>query len=320
MEGGTCADVLLEASTQEVTVIEGRYVASEHTHGTGCTLASTIAAMLARGLPTVEAVTRAKLYVWDAIRCSSAIGVGAGHGPLNHQFVTAHWRSPWADRQLRCAAPLLHRGRLVDLSVYAVTDDEMIAAQGMALEQAVEAAIAGGVTVVQLRQKSLDSAVMLKSALAVLPVCRRHGVPLLINDRVDIALAADADGVHVGQDDLPCAVVRAMLGPHKLVGVTVKTPELALKAERDGADYVGSGAVYATSTKDSSAIGVAGVAAVCRASSLPVVAIGGLNRRNCQDAIRAGAAGVAVVSAVFNTTEPREAAEALSAAVKAARM
>ena len=114
----------------------------------------------------------------------------------------------------------MYRGKAVNYSLYAVTDDTMIAAQGMSLAGAIEAAIRGGVTVVQLRQKNLDSSVMLKSALSVLPVCRRYGVPLIINDRVDICLASDADGVHVGQDDLPCAVVRRMLGPHKIVGVS----------------------------------------------------------------------------------------------------
>jgi len=208
-------------------------------------------------------VARAKNYVWDAIRFSSALGLGAGHGPLNHQYVTAHWSSPWSGRSLMRAGAPLHRGKPVDYSLYAVTDDAMIAAQGLTLPAAVEAAIRGGVSVVQLRQKDICSSEMLKAALSLMPVCRRHGVPLIINDRVDIALACDADGVHVGQDDLPCKVVRRMLGPHKIVGVSVKTPQEMAQAERDGADYVGSGAVYPTSTKDSSAIGVFPCVSVC---------------------------------------------------------
>jgi len=221
-----------------------------------------IAALLAQGMPTEEAVARAKNYVWDAIRFSSALGLGAGHGPLNHQYVTAHWSSPWSNRSLMRAGAPMHRGKPVDYSLYAVTDDAMIAAQGLTLPAAVEAAIRGGVSVVQLRQKDICSSEMLKAALSLMPVCRRHGVPLIINDRVDIALACDADGVHVGQDDLPCKVVRRMLGPHKIVGVSVKTPQEMAQAERDGADYVGSGAVYPTSTKDSSAIGVSSCVSV----------------------------------------------------------
>ena len=319
MGGGMCSDVLFESSTGSVTVIEGCYVPLDNTHGTGCTLASSIAALLAQGMPTIDAVTKAKHYVWDAIRASCALGLGGGHGPLNHQYVTAHWASPWAERSLLRAATPMYRGRMVDYSVYAVTDDGMIAAQGLSLAAAVEAAVRGGVTVVQLRQKGLDSSVMLKAARALLPLCRQHGVPLIINDRVDIALASDADGVHVGQDDMPCADVRRMLGPHKIVGVSVKTPHLMAQAERDGADYVGTGAVYPTSTKDTTAIGLAGLSAVCRASSLPVVAIGGLNAANCGETIRAGAVGVAVVSAVFNTPDPRAAAQALVQALAAAR-
>ena len=318
MDGGMCSDVLFESKTGKVTVIEGVHIATSNTHGTGCTLASSIAALLARGFSTVEAVTKAKHFVWDAIRFSAGLGLGGGHGPLNHQYATAPWSSPWTDRSLLRTMKPLHRGKPVNYALYAVTDDAMIAAQGLSLAAAVEAAIAGGVSVVQLRQKGLDSSVMLKAANQLMAVCRPRGVPLIINDRVDIALACDADGVHVGQDDLPCDVVRRMLGPHKIVGVSVKTRQEVAQAERDGADYVGSGAVYPTSTKDSSAIGLEGIAQVCSGSSLPVVAIGGLNGANCGDSIAVGAAGIAVVSAIFNKPDPQAAAQALAATVAGA--
>jgi hydroxymethylpyrimidine kinase/phosphomethylpyrimidine kinase/thiamine-phosphate diphosphorylase len=318
MDGGMCSDVLLESKTGNVTVIEGLHLATHNTHGTGCTLASSIAALLAQGLSTVEAVTKAKHFVWDAIRCSAGLGLGAGHGPLNHQYATAHWSSPWSERSLCRRDKPVHRGKPVDYALYAVTDDAMIAAQGLSLAAAVDAAIRGGVTVVQLRQKEVDSSVMLKAANQLMAVCRPRGVPLIINDRVDIALACDADGVHVGQDDLPCDVVRRMLGPHKIVGVSVKTRQEVAQAERDGADYVGSGAVYPTSTKDSSAIGVKGIALVCSGTCLPVVAIGGVNGANCGDSIAAGASGIAVVSAIFNKPDPKTAAQELAAAVHGA--
>lgn len=130
-------------------------------------------------------------------------------------------------------------------------------------------------------------------------VCRPRGVPVIINDRVDVAVAADADGVHVGQSDIPARLVRQMIGPNRILGVSVKTPEQAIKAVADGADYVGAGAVFPTGTKDSSVIGLAGLTAVCEAVDIPVVSIGGLSAANAADTIHAGTQGIAVVSAVF---------------------
>jgi thiamine-phosphate diphosphorylase len=129
-------------------------------------------------------------------------------------------------------------------------------------------------------------------------------VPLIINDRVDIALAVGPDvGVHVGQDDMPAQAVRRLLGPSRILGVSVKTTEEADKAARDGADYVGCGAVVATSTKDSSVIGLEGLRKVCDTSPVPVVAIGGVSAVNARDVINVGAAGIAVVSAIFSAPD-----------------
>ncbi|GIL58092.1 hypothetical protein Vafri_12939, partial [Volvox africanus] len=125
-----------------------------------------------------------------------------------------------------------------------------------------------------------------------LQVCRQHGVPLVINDRVDVALAVGADGVHVGQSDLPADLVRAMIGPSRILGVSVKNPRQALEAAAAGADYLGAGAVLPTGTKDTDVIGLEGLAAVCEAAApLPVVSIGGVSAANAADTIRAGCAG-----------------------------
>lgn len=145
------------------------------------------------------------------------------------------------------------------------------------------------------------------------------GVPVIINDRVDIALAVDADGVHVGQSDMPAPVVRRLLGPHKILGVSVKTPQQAVQAVQDGADYLGCGAVYPTGTKDSDVIGLQGLTAVCEAAHpVPVVSIGGVGLANAADTVQAGAAGIAVVSAVFAAPDAQAAAAELRAAVDAA--
>mmetsp|Transcript_48699 Transcript_48699/g.76031 ORF Transcript_48699/g.76031 Transcript_48699/m.76031 type:complete len:155 (+) Transcript_48699:1-465(+) len=149
-------------------------------------------------------------------------------------------------------------------------------------------------------------------------VCRSAGVPLIINDRVDIAIACDADGVHVGQDDLPCTVVRRMIGPGKIVGVSTHNVEEALQALEDGADYIGTGAIYPTSTKDSTAIGVNALKTVCDACGIPCVAIGGINAQNASEVMKVGAAGIAVVSAIFNKPQPDIAAAELGEVVRRA--
>eukprot|EP00879_Flechtneria_rotunda_P024411 GHRR01025878.1.p1 GENE.GHRR01025878.1~~GHRR01025878.1.p1 ORF type:complete len:204 (+),score=45.39 GHRR01025878.1:210-821(+) len=130
-------------------------------------------------------------------------------------------------------------------------------------------------------------------------LCRPRGIPVLINDRVDVALASGADGVHVGQSDIPARIVRQMLGPDKILGVSCKTRAEAAKALVDGADYIGVGAVFPTGTKASSVIGLEGLAEVCSLSALPAVAIGGVGVSNAADVIASGVDGLAVVSAVF---------------------
>ncbi|TQR53078.1 thiamine phosphate synthase [Campylobacter troglodytis] len=166
----------------------------------------------------------------------------------------------------------------------------------------VENAIKGGVSVVQLREKNLNSREFYTLALALKALCDELKTPLIINDRLDIALAVNATGVHLGQEDLPISLARKILGEDKIIGLSAKTP---LELENcDGADYVGCGAVFESPTKDSSVIGVAGLKALCEKSPLPVVAIGGINEGNVCELKGCKIVGIAVSSAIMRAKNP----------------
>jgi len=198
-----------------------------------------------------------------------------------------------------------------DYSLYLVADADY--ASGRDLPGLVDAAVAGGVTVVQLRAKSLPGAAFIELGLALAGRLAGTGVPLLVNDRVDIALACGAAGVHLGQEDMPVPLARRLLGPGAVIGVSVNTPDEALRAERDGADYVGAGPAHATATKDTplAVLGPDGIKLVKRAISIPVIAIGGINPRNAAEVAAAGADGIAVVSAILGAPDAKRAAEEL---------
>ncbi len=201
------------------------------------------------------------------------------------------------------------------LAVYAVTDSRWL--EGRRLADVVGQAIAGGATFVQLREKDASHERRCELAREVLAVCREHGVPFVVNDDVQCALEVGADGVHVGQSDLACARARELLGPRAIIGVSADTPEQARAAWESGADYLGC-AVYATPTKGNAEhVGLAGLSAVVQATPLPVVAIGGINLGNVASFGPAGAAGVAVVSAIFAAPDPAQAAGELARAVAA---
>lgn len=201
-----------------------------------------------------------------------------------------------------------------DLRLYAVTDRRALPA-GVTLAQAVEAALDGGVTCLQLREKEASAGEILALARALLPLCRARRVPLLINDRVDIALAAGADGVHLGQDDLPLPEARALLGPDRILGATAHTVEEALRAQAEGADYLGVGAMFPTGTKTNTIPTSADtLKAICAAVSIPVVAIGGVTAQNLPTLAGTGIAGAAVVSAIFSQSDLTAAARALRTA------
>lgn len=185
-----------------------------------------------------------------------------------------------------------------DLHVYAVTDRSWTGKQTL-LEQ-LETALEAGVTLVQLREKKLDDDAFLEEAKAVKALTDRYGVPLLINDNVQVAMACDAAGVHVGQEDLEAGRVRELLGPDKIIGVTAKTVEQARRAEAAGADYLGSGAVFGSATKKN-AIPMTKelLTQITHVVSIPVVAIGGINRHNILELAGTGVAGAAMVSGIF---------------------
>lgn len=206
----------------------------------------------------------------------------------------------------------------VDWSVYVLTDSRLC---GRPLEQCVEAALRGGATAIQLREKHLSTRQLVELASALLPVVRHYGVPFIVNDRVDVALAVDADGVHLGTDDMPVELARRLLGPQRIIGASVESPEEALQAERAGADYLGVGPIFATTTKPDAGEpkGPELLAAVRRVTRLPIVAISGVTAQNAPLAIRAGADGVAVISAVMAAPDVEAATRRLAEAVRLAR-
>lgn len=196
--------------------------------------------------------------------------------------------------------------------LYAVTDRAWTGEQS--LYEQVEAALKGGATCIQLREKELDDAAFSEEAMQIAPLCRRYGVPLFINDNVDVAIACGADGVHVGQDDTAAAEVRARVGESMMIGVSVHSVEEAIAAVNDGADCLGAGAVFSTSTKtDVGVMPRETLAAICRAVSVPVVAIGGINEKNLPKLRGTGIAGAAIVSAVFGAPDIEAASRRLRA-------
>jgi thiamine-phosphate pyrophosphorylase len=198
------------------------------------------------------------------------------------------------------------------LQLYAVTDRAWL--RGRTLESQVAAAIVGGATFVQLREKALDPADVLAEAKQLAALCRAHHVPFVINDSVEICLASGADGVHVGQQDMAAARARALLGPGRILGVSAHDATEALAAQQAGADYLGCGAAFVTGTKtDAKPITRETLRAVTAAVSIPVVAIGGIGYDNVPQLGGCGLAGVAVVSAIFAQDDVQAATAALKA-------
>lgn len=195
-------------------------------------------------------------------------------------------------------------------SLYLVTDSE-ICPEGRFLET-VEAAIQGGVTMVQLREKKLSSRAFYQEALALKKLTDAYHIPLIINDRLDIMLAADAAGLHIGQSDLPAEVVRQIMGRDKILGLSARTVEQAEAARKAGADYLGVGAVFPTSTKkDALPLDKEMLRKIKTAAGLPVVGIGGIKAENISEIYGSGIDGVAVVSAIMGHSSPKIAAEEL---------
>ena len=198
----------------------------------------------------------------------------------------------------------------IDYTCYLVTDhkgrtnDEIL--------DIIEEAIKGGTSIVQIREKTASTKDFYELALQARDIARKYDVPLLINDRLDIAIAVDADGVHIGQDDMPARKAREMLGDEKIIGVSAATIEEAKKAEEDGADYIGTGAVFPTATKDdATSVSKEELMRIASSISIPTVAIGGISLENARELKSTGIAGFSVVSAIMSAPSPKEASKEL---------
>lgn len=202
-----------------------------------------------------------------------------------------------------------------ELILYAVTDRHWLGEE--TLYDQVKKALDGGATFVQLREKKLDREDFLAEALEIQKLCKKYGVPFVINDEVSIAKDIDADGVHVGQSDMEAMDVRKVLGPDKILGVSAQTVEQAIIAEKHGADYLGVGAVFATGSKDDADdVSHETLKAICEAVSIPVIAIGGITKDNVSELAGSGICGVAVISAIFGQNDIKKATEDLKVSVE----
>lgn len=207
----------------------------------------------------------------------------------------------------------------IDYSLYLVTDRGL--SRGRTTLEIVTAAVSGGVTCVQLREKTASTRKFIREALTLKEYLKSVTVPLIINDRLDVALAVGADGVHLGRKDMPLAMARAIVDDRMIIGISVESLEDAVSAEAGGADYLGVSPIYQTPTKTDTApaLGVAGLRVIRQAVNLPLVGIGGLHQGNAAEIIRNGADGVAVVSAIVAAQDPMQAARGLKGVIAKAR-
>ncbi len=203
-----------------------------------------------------------------------------------------------------------------DLLLYAVTDRHWLK-EGETLDAPVEEALAGGATFLQIREKNLADKEFEEEAVRLQKICRKYQVPFIVNDNVELAVKLDADGIHVGQEDMEAGKVRQLIGPDRILGVSAQTVEEALKAEAEGADYLGVGAVFPTGSKDDAIeVPLATLKAICAAVSIPVVAIGGITYENTTELKESGIAGISVISAIFGQPEIKEATARLKQRAK----
>ena len=206
----------------------------------------------------------------------------------------------------------------IDYSLYLCTDRRLMTSP--TIEASAESALRGGTTVIQLREKDCSSREFYELGLRVKKITERYNAPLIINDRVDIALAVGAAGVHVGQGDLPCKVVREIVGPDMIVGVSAATLDEAVRAEQDGADYLGVGAMYATATKtDTRPVSMEELLKIRAAVKIPIVVIGGINKQTLGNFKGTGVNGLAVVSAIVAQPEPGSGGQRTAADVEGIR-
>lgn len=208
-----------------------------------------------------------------------------------------------------------HKIESKDLMLYAITDRTWL--NGRSLMEVVRESLEGGATILQLREKTLDKDEFIKEAVEMKELCREYGVPLIINDSIEVAMVTKADGVHIGQNDMELSEARKILGQDKIIGVSARTVEQAVTAERNGADYLGVGAVFGTNTKDDAKkISFETLKEICNAVSIPVVAIGGVTQENVEELKGSGIAGAAVISAIYAKEDVKAATRELSKILK----
>ena len=207
---------------------------------------------------------------------------------------------------------------MIDYSLYLVTNRDLSC--GRSTVEVVEAAVAGGVSCVQLREKHCSTREFITQARALKPFLKSKNIPLIINDRLDVALAVEADGLHLGQQDMTISDARKISGTSLIIGISAESVDDAIRAEKEGADYIGISPVFATPTKSDTAppLGLEGVKTIRKMIAIPIVAIGGINRHNALSVITAGADGIAVVSAIVGAKNPKDAAFELKSIVRQA--
>ncbi len=302
-----CYDLFFDGV--EYREIDGPFIDARNNHGTGCTFSAALASFLAYGEPPPRAAALAKSFVTAGLRYS--LPVGAGSGPINH--MAAFFPGCWRDEQvLTLRETTFNRWRArPDLgpapSLYVIVGGRPY--QGRDSLGLVSTAVAGGVRLVQLREKEEETHNLVATGVRMREICHDHGALFIVNDRADVAAACGADGVHLGQEDLLPRVARALLGPEAIIGVSVANLEEGRQAVAAGADYLGLGPVYPTGSKDCSSApcGPDLLAEVAGQVPVPVFAIGGITPGNTLPLLEAGAAGVAVISAYCGAPDPRSA-------------
>ena len=205
------------------------------------------------------------------------------------------------------------------LDTYIITNADIV--PGRDHIEGARQALQGGADVIQFREKKMDTGEMIRVCAVIQDLCRQHGAVFIVNDRVDVALAMDADGVHVGQEDMPATTARRLIGPHKILGVSAADVAKARKAQADGADYIGTGMVFAAGVKKDIGVvrGLSALGDVSRAIAIPVVAIGGIDHGNAASCIEAGASGCAVISAVIGARDVAQATRDLAQIIRDAK-
>lgn len=288
---------------------------TSNTHGTGCTLSAAIACYLAKGYSMENAVRAGRKYLHQTLFASKSLKIGQGfNGPMWHSSAAlsqAFSLGKSVDTQRNTDINTVSKRSILGdqwvqnpssfaLRIYAVTDSALNKKNNRTLEEVVQRAIDGGVEVIQIREKDISTSEYISLASNILKLTKSAGKKLIINDRVDVALAIGADGVHVGQNDMNAAIVRQIVGKNMIIGVSARTIEEAVQAQFDGADYIGVGAVYGTSTKrDAVTIGLDGLKRVKESVQIPVVGIGGIQLGEPLVEVLEIVDGAAVVSGIF---------------------